>query len=374
MVKKSCLKSGLLGPTLRVPEFSDTVLKHILEETKRVEKAIGCHVIVFHNPFLSRIRGSGTTVSLMVYLGSASQNDFNPQGLLDAISDLFYENPKYWDWDLSHLSEDGLENWFKRFSDNPEDLPFESMFNGSLFISPVLWGYEIMNHLREQAKDFFGPDIIYRWVKLSKSKWLARMERLGPATQQARQRAKLLNPLELAELRALVVHVKRECNAGIYTHLVALDGSGRPIGKVLEWLFGKTIKIFYMDPHSINANRNYNAIQWRQAVLRFSEELPELYYAIREKPDKILFFDDQIANRFTVEAINHLVMLISGGKASHFMTISKYDGNPLSWNRRQDLQGIKLIDNSFVAQDAPTPQSDEFYKELLEHVNSWGLN
>lgn len=268
--------------------------------------------------------------------------------------------------------------WFSFFADSKERFPLKDMAAGADLISPVIYGEKHMARLQKEAEEFFGKGTIKFWKKevvrrqKEKNKKLVAMCRKEAA--YCKERRKLLNKYELEELKDFVLFICKKCQEEKMSLVVALDGSGRPIGKALEW-YGVGCPVIYLDPRHIRFLdlKNQNNITWVLEVLE--KEFPQVYAALVENPEKVFFIDDQTGYGSTGEKLGLLVNLFSknGESQLKYAVMTPYMGNNTpSWLRRREIQGLEIApERSLRAIDKPTSQSRRFYNRLKKIVSNW---
>ena len=268
--------------------------------------------------------------------------------------------------------------WFSRFADKKERFPLMDMAAGSDFISPVVYGKSQMAKLRKQAKEFFGENIISFWRKealcQSKEKHKKLMILLRQEAAYCKERKKLLNKYEVEELKGFVLAVCERVKGDGLSFIVALDGSGRPVGRALEW-YGVPCPVVCLDPHYLSSLEPRNGGKMKLAVKILEKEFPDVYAALSQKPESVLFVDDQVGYGNTAESLKRLVGFFSenGDSSFQYAAMTAFAGNNTpSWLRRREIQGLQLAGaGSLRAIEAPTPQSRRFYNRLRKIVNSW---
>lgn len=197
--------------------------------------------------------------------------------------------------------------------------------------------------------------------------------------QYCRERRKLLNRHECAELRGFVEWCANEVACGPTRLLVALDGSGRPLGKACEW-FGVAAPVVYMDPHPLKWRLRGAEVPDKAILAEAAEilrrELPTVHEAWRTAPESVLVIDDQTGYGMTTRSLAALVGYISGMDTFRIATMSNYEEvNTPSWLRKRHIQGLEMAAEggllTFLSREKKTEKSERFYALLRSMVLRW---
>lgn len=374
------------GELLCVPDVSAHILAEVQNAAQSLEKLCGFPAVVVHNPYCLPIGTTRYTFNLLVCVSNASREKERAcaQCIQEYdLGELLTE--RTWGWLPSLVREEELNSWFAHFQNDPDSFPLSNAAAGACLISPVLWGDDLMASLRRRAQDYFGGDILPRWVQAAHLKNQERQARIRAieekCAREKTERIKLLNKPELDELRDCLTRFLAAQPQNPYDIVVGLDGSGRPIAKAIGWVADDRVKVMFLDPHHLKAlHRKAQFGLWLHDIL--AKEMPELYYQLRQDPDKVLFVDDQTGYGGTASSLRRLVQSISGREDRfHILHMSPYMGSNLpSWHRRRDLQGIETVEAwdsciqfTFLSLEKPTTVSETFYDQLKQHVLSWRL-
>lgn len=281
------------------------------------------------------------------------------------------------DWHGYFAFLDNIEPWFSRFASRKGNFPLADMAAGADLISPAIYGKEYLSDLQEKAENFFGKGIIEFWKKEAAIQRKEKDKRFNTLRREdiayRKERGRLLNKYELEELREFVQFIVEKCDKEAISFVVALDGSGRPIGKALEWL-GINCPVVYLDPNYLRSVNFSKAIEVELVKKSLKRDFPEIHEALSKNPLSVFFVDDQTGYGNTGKALESLVKLFSGSDGSLlYATMTPYMGNNTpSWLRKRDIQGIELApEKSFRAIDVPTAKSRKFYNKLKRIVLAW---
>jgi adenine/guanine phosphoribosyltransferase-like PRPP-binding protein len=271
--------------------------------------------------------------------------------------------------------------WFSRFTDQPDRFPLADAAAGSDLISPVIYGEAIIANARAQAEDFFGRGIIDHWANVVVPRELARRadrfeKRQREFIRYCRERRTLLNHHELEELKALLEKLKEHVAEGTVSCVVALDGSGRPLGKAIKWFFGSSFPVMHLSPHGLRKVNFDDRLMVEVATNALKTELPALHALWSSDPTKVVFVDDQIGYGHTAEALSKFTRHLSGQETKlRMLVLSAFEGsNAPSWLRKRQVQGIAIKRHStvtFLVEEKATKQSIRFYQRLRQHVLAW---
>lgn len=361
-------------------KLDSEIKKEVSELASETEKRFGVKCIVVNNKYRIPFAGMRFTFSLiLIPLHGEDEENFNSKA--EKFSNEYHMNMlmtcRTWHCYISFLYD--TRPWFSRFSDKKEEFPLKSMAAGADLISPVIYGSEQMSKLRKEAVDFFGEGIIKSWKEEvrrgkkerdRKHKTLCRQE-----NAYRKERVRLLNKYELHELKEVVLFISEKCKKESIYFVVALDGSGRPIGKALEW-HGISCPVVYLDPRHMRGVDFENSDNRAWVLKAMEEEFPEVCQVLSVDPQRVLFVDDQTGYGGTRLALVSLVEIFSKSNAAsllNYMAMTPYMGtNTPSWLRKRAIQGIEIAPaESLRANDAPTAQSRRFYNRLKRVVLSW---
>lgn len=335
---------------------------------------VGCAVV---NNRWAPFRHNGAALCLFLFpCGSEDEEEFNLQ--TEMAFEYYRESPFSRTWNCTFSSLYDALPWFTRFVQRKGEFPLKDMAAGAGLISSVIFGKERMLDLRKKAEEFFGEGIIEFWKVEADRRLKERNKKIREMSRKEiiyrRERKKLLNRHELEELKRFVFFIFQKYGKEEISLIVALDGSGHPIGKALEW-FGIGCPVAYLDPHYIKTaySRNSEGIKLVIGILR--KEFPEIFAALSKNPREVLFVDDQTGYGNTCKSISRLVGCFSGNSESslNFAAMTPYLGNNTpSWLRRRDVQGLKIApEGSLCAVEISTPQSRWFYGRLKKEVLGW---
>ncbi len=371
-------KEELFIPRPLPPELCSEVRAFVVE----IEATEHVKCLVVHNPYAL---GVGAEYNLQLILlpqrnGCVAENfEVKAKDLSGRIRDKRLLSDGKWGLSVSYLDWSYLDGWFGRFKDEPLRMPMQNFASGCLFISPVIYGDVCAEDLRSRARSYFGANILSEWVEAMVRHVKKREEKERAYVERQncllRERKRVLNRIEIGELRAFVSavghHVK---NSGIEC-IVALDGSGRPIGKVLEVYLENRLPVFYVDPHPLKKLLKLSSHGVGRAIDVLQSELPELYTRLVRNADRVLFIDDQTGYGHTAESLRELVEAISGKEGLfQYAAMTQYQGNNTpSWLRNRPLQGIQLVEHAltFMSLEVSTPQSRRFYARLRRLAQDW---
>jgi hypothetical protein len=335
----------------------------------RIEKEYDLRCTVIFNPLRLEIGGTFLTLSLVVYPPeNVGSDDPSFQARLKRCFEEQNSLPllvkRRWAWHFTIGSTDPIK-WFERFRDKPDRFPTADGAIGADLIMPVIWGETLVSQMRAKAEDFFGRGIFELW-----------QEKITPRMEQraySAEREKLLNEYELEELKSFLFGIEKLCLEKPFKCIVALDGSGRPVGKALRWFLDDSVRIFHLSPHWLRSVDFNDSEVMKKAERILRAEFPRLYSIWRSNPSSILFVDDQIARGVTRECLIKFTKHLSGEETIRFYAMSMYNGpNTVSWWHKRDVQGIQTRDTfSFLARKTRTKKSAEFYRKLKGCVLEW---
>jgi len=361
-------------------KLSSETRKEIAEAVGSMEKRFGINCLVVRNKYRISFVPKEIPFSLIMLPQNGDSEEAFKIKVEAAAAEHHNSLPslRKWHYHLSCLYDS--RPWFSRFADQKERFPLKDMAVGSDFISPVAYGRKQMARLRKEAEDFFGEGIIEFWKKEAIRQLREKRKKFKDLFRQevayGKERKKLLNKYELAEMKEFVLHLSKKCQEEKTSFVVALDGSGRPIGKALEW-YGVCCPVICLDPHHIRFLdfKDPDNVSWVLGALK--KEFPQIYTALSENPRSVFFIDDQTGYGSTGEKLRLLVRLFSkngnGNSLLRYAVMTSYRGdNTPSWLRRREIQGLQIApEKSLRAIEAPTPQSDKFYGRLKKIVAGW---
>ena len=360
-------------------KLSPEIKSEVIEFAKDIEKRFDVNCIAVRNKYRIPFSLDEVPFSLiMLPLSGDNEETFKVkvEAAATEYHNSLFKSLRKWHCYLVCLYN--TNPWFFRFINKKEKFPLQDMAAGSDLISPVIYGNMHMKQLHKEAEDFFGRGIIEFWKKDIKRQLIERNERFRISLRQeieyCKERRKLLNKYEVEELKDLVLYIHDKCEKEKISLVVALDGSGRPIGKALEW-YKIACPITYMDPHYLRVVdfKESDEVKWILKILQ--KELPEIYAALSENPRNVLFVDDQTGYGNTGESLTSLVKLFTKNDESslNYVVMTPFRGNNApSWLRKREIQGLKMApEKSLRAIEMPTLQSQEFYGRLKKIVSSW---
>lgn len=360
-------------------KLNPEIRKEVIKFASDIEKQFSVNCLVVINKYRIPFAGIKVTLSLTILPSESDSKD----AFKGKAKEYFEEyqrgatfNSRAWHCYVAHLYD--VRPWFARFADKKERFPLMDMAAGADLISPVVYGEECMARLRKEAEDFFGEGIIEFWKKEADCRQKEKNKKLNALRREEfayyKERLKLLNKHELIELKEVVSHIYGKCEKEKITLIVALDGSGRPIGRALEWR-GIPCSVAYMDPRHLRRVdfRRSDETVWVLEAMK--KEFPEVCVALSRDSRSVLFVDDQTGYGHTGKALDSLVKLFSEKDDSslNYVAMTPYMGNNTpSWLRKRDIQGLEIApEKSLRAIEAPTQQSQEFYDRLKKIVHSW---
>ncbi len=271
-----------------------------------------------------------------------------------------------WDFDVVMGMSDWTQ-WFRRFQGRPDEFPLKDAALGANLIGRVVYGQDLMDQLHYQARVFFQePGIIEIWRREAPLRREAKLKELQALD---REYNRLLNRFDREHICRFLPRVAQRCAKQGITHLVAVERSGRPLGRALEWYLPNCPPVFYADFHSLKRCHGPDDLAALAAVL--ATELPELYRALRDHPQTVCFLEDMVGYGNTGSAIRLLVDYISGQAATCCLVCLAAE--PPSWwrARHKHVIGVSLRgdgDPSFLTLPNPSPASDRFYRRLQRLV------
>lgn len=362
---------------IEVPEIPERIVKEVQAAAAAIEAGSQVRCVVVYNPYRIGFGGGILTLSLILcpLKGEIDDNQFKERAIcfFEADRREAFRTEKQWAW-LHTIGMLDLRSWFERFRDHPEKFIFQSAAAGADLISPVLYGEELVANWRDQAEAFFGPQISDIWhaeIPRRLALCIATKERL---IEYHRERRKILNRHELAEMKNFLLRMRELLVQRHPRHIIALDGSGRPLGRALQWFLGGSLNVTYLSPHSLRKLNLNSVVELKEAANALRKELPRLYDSLSSRPSDILFVDDQTGYGHTQEALGKFIKFLSGEDTVYLETMSTFAGtNTPTWLRRRDLQGIRLCTDrfSFLSIEALTEKSRRFYRDLQRCVMKW---
>ena len=368
--------------------FANSMIAEVSGLMAEAERRFDLRIIALHNPLRAVSWGKGvTTVMVWTYPRAGEDSDDADFRRRCESCRMFLDaapreaEPRWKPMFMIGLSD--WSKWFSRFADCPMDFLLKDGGVGADLIGEVIYGHETMEWIHAAAREFFYAGIVDEWrIEAPRrhaariAKWYA--EDLAYA-QYCRERRMLLNRHERAELREFVEWCANEVATGPTRLLVALDGSGRPLGKACEW-FGIPVHIAYMDPHQLKWRLRGmevpDAAVLAEAAETLYRELPAVHEAWRTAPESVLVIDDQTGYGPTAKSLAALVRHISGRDAFRLAVMSDYAVvNTPSWLRKRHIQGLEMAVEdgpfTFVSREKPTEKSERFYTLLRSMVFRW---
>lgn len=365
--------------------FSSSVIAEVSALMAEAERRFDLRIVALHNPLRAVSWGKGVTTVMVWTCPRAGEDaddaDFRKRcescrGFLDAARR--EAEPRWKPMSVIGLSD--WSKWFNRFADCPMDFPLKDAGIGADLIGEIIYGQETMEWIHAAAREFFYAGIVEEWrIEAPRrhaeriAKWRAEDLRYA---QYCRERRMLLNRHECAEVRGLVEWCANEVATGPTRLLVALDGSGRPLGKACEW-FGVAAPVVYMDPHPLKWRLRGSEVPDKAVLAEAAEvlrrELSAVYEAWRTAPESVLVIDDQTGYGMTTKCLAALVGHISGRDAFRIATMSNYEEvNIPSWLRKRHIQGLEMVSEdgpfTFLSRNKPTEKSERFYALLRSMV------
>lgn len=356
-------------------DIDQEIRQEIVDYAQSVEKEFGVRCLVVGNEYRIPI-GNDKLSMLLLPSDGESREAFESKGMAAFSKHQKSMFDRIWSCYFGFIYN--VNPWFSRFMGKREKFPLADMAMGSDLISEVIYGQDSMDMLQKKAEDFFGKGTIEFWKKEAARQREEKNKRLKEIQDEEsaylEERRKLLNKHELRELRTFVEALVKDPKSRAITFVVALDGSGRPIGKALEW-YGLTQTVVYFDPRHLRKVdfRNPKETAWIRPALQ--KEFPELLKALSSHPQEVLFIDDQTGYGNTAKALSALIKFLSGKskRSFNYATMTDYQvGNTPSWLRRREIQGLKPApEKSFRAEDFPTRKSKQFYSKIRKEVLGW---
>jgi hypothetical protein len=356
------------------------------EKISELERKYSVQCMLVYNKYFSLHFGRDPALSLYIYptegMKEGSQ-EFSEA--VDAIHDEINEKSMVGGvMCLRHIQafiigSSDYTRWFERFRDDPGRLPLADMAHGADLIGEVLYGRKFMDEIHRQAKAFFGNYIIYFWYQDTPRRYREKQKKIEAQQEKYRsyvkERKKVFNAYELDELKGLLIYLEKRCISK-YACVVALDGSGRPIGRAISWWFNGSLRVYYIDPHHLKEVDFDESHQVKKAIDIFALEFPELFERLQKRPASVLFVDDQSGYGNTGLALMRFIRSFTyyPRVKLHLICMSSYmvDNVP-SWLRNRPLQGIRLVNKRFTFKSLnySTDLSRDFYAKLYKHVMEW---
>lgn len=373
------------GEPKRREKVSPELKAEIASYLKAAEERFGFRCVAVYNKFRSVTMGRKPNISILITPRDGS-TDKDLRGKARQLNQSISEDTPGLNFHASvgYLTEDDLGNWFARHKDRPGDFPIKDMQAGSDLIGLVIYGEETMARWRQKAKIFFGREDILEFWRKSILTWRRNLNKRERSFHLAhaeylKERRELLNQYEVYEMYLVMQRLKEITERGEADMLVAIDGSGRPLGKTAEKYLERKIPIVYLSPHGLRKLDLDKKDQADLAARTLKEEFPELYAKISSDPSKIIFLEDQTGDGHTYEKLSGLIQLISGKPKSsaRIVCMSQWNtDNAPSWLRKREIQGIRIAETAkdeitFRAIESPTPQSALFYERLSDMIDGW---
>ncbi len=359
--------------------FNSEIEKEVVSFCESAEKKFVLKCAVVRNKYRIPFNLNDAPFSLIMlpFSGDSEKDfEFKSKALLDEYNKSLFL--RKWHCYLSSIYDS--RPWFTLFLESKERFPLKHMAAGGDLISPVIYGEENIAKLKKEAELFFGQGIIEFWEREAEIQHAKKLEKIEAAHHWEiayhKERKRLLNRLEIYELKKAVLFVADKCLKEKASLVVALDGSGRPFGKALEW-YGICCPVCYLDPRhmrEIDFDKKSDDSWVLEALKR---EFPEIQVALSKDPRSVLFIDDQTGYGVTVRSLEWLSGFFSENHESslNYVAMTQYmKNNTPSWLRKRDIQGLEPAPKeSMRAIEKPTPKSKRFYKKLKRIVSTWKL-
>ena len=155
------------------------------------------------------------------------------------------------------------------------------------------------------------------------------------------------------------------------THMVVIDGSGRPVGKFLEiTLEAHKLPFTYLNCRWLRDIHPHDIELLDCARDQLRREQPKLWQWLKDNTGQVILVDDQVNRGITLSCCMMFLKSFWPGLKVQAVVISRHSKeNHMPWLHRYDLIGIELSPCSFLATERPTVVSQLFYAELCRHAN-----